>query len=225
MAGKPNPAWPPSPIEFVAWCRGTGEQKVIDEIMAYISADKNAWTWQTDEAYTVYQGLHYESRQSENAGQLRKRISGLFKTLDWNSLKKPPPKRTAIEHRTGKSGESEHERLVRKFCSQIVGVFMRNCGGDLDKLNQWTNHAMKLARNEWLAEWKQAGEQGIDDFVSERMPIEIKNPCPTDDPATFADILKKAVEPKSNLDLLGALCAFLKTSYFQMVLNHENQRP
>ena len=164
---------------------------MVDEILAYISADKNEWTWQTNEAYTVFDRLHYEKNQSENTGQLSKRIIGLFKTLDWNNLKTPPPKRPALESRKGKGGESEYERLVRKFCSQIMGCFIRNTPiDDAELLNKRTEHAMPLVRTEWLDQWKQAGQQGIDAFISERMPIEIVNPCPSDRPATFGDILK-----------------------------------
>ncbi len=94
------------------------------------------------------------------------------------------------------ASDTQNEQLIQRFCSQIMGCLMRNTPvDDADLLAERTQYAMKWVRSDWLAEWKKAGEQGIDDFLSQRMNgLKIVNPCPADSPATFGDILTQQVK-------------------------------
>jgi len=189
LSHLPNPAFPPSAIQFVKHCRDRYFFTVQTEVMTYINRPyRKGLQWSGLVAYNVYENLYHSPNESQE--QLRARIEKVYNSLSWHDLK-PIPKtyENVIEHKDRHPINDEPGYM--KFCGAIAALLSANTKpGE----NYFIARGKKLEAvfpdltREWWPEFKSSGMdvgQWLREVKELNLPINPKFKNPVEEMARF----------------------------------------
>jgi hypothetical protein len=189
LSHLPNPAWPPSAIEFVKHCRDRFYFAVQDEVMAYINRpDKNGWEWSGMVAWNVYANLHYNPHGAETHEQLRNRIEKVYRGLSWHDLK-PVPDYTAKALPRRDYHPINDQPGYRQFCARVAHLITANT----DCLQKWNKQLSMIFPGlvrEWWPDFKTSNMK-VGDWLRDVQGLNLPNEPESDD--VIGSIINKAL--------------------------------